>query len=245
MRKIILSLLIGSVAFAGEEFHVESGPDQVNVLELYSSEGCSSCPPKEEWLAGLRRSPGLWTKFIPVSFHVDYWNHLGWTDRYSKGEFTNRQKKYASEWKNQRIYTPEFVLNGREWLPNPGDQGFTNTSQKRSGVLKVNSKDKRNFSVIFSPTDRNKNWRLYGALLANGLNSKVERGENQGRKLQHEFVVVELMNQKMNAQNSYFSAELQFASSKSIKASSYSAVFWVTEEEMQRPVQAAGGDLKE
>jgi len=87
----------------------------VALLELFTSEGCSSCPPAETWLSGLRSAPGLWKEFVPASFHVDYWDYLGWRDPWASKIFSYRQRDYAQSWHSDSIYTPGFVLNGREW----------------------------------------------------------------------------------------------------------------------------------
>jgi Protein of unknown function (DUF1223) len=92
----------------------QSSQRQVSLLELYTSEGCSSCPPAEAWLSKLKNSQGLWDEFVPVAFHVDYWDNLGWKDRFSDEQYTERQKSYAQLWSASDIYTPEFVLNGKE-----------------------------------------------------------------------------------------------------------------------------------
>lgn len=103
-----------SPVLAGDAF--ESSERTTTLVELFTSEGCSSCPPAEKRLAALRMHPGLWTEFVPVAFHVDYWHRLGWPDRFARPEFTKRQHAYASEWRASSVYTPCFVLGGREWL---------------------------------------------------------------------------------------------------------------------------------
>src|SRR5580693_7997010 len=86
----------------------QSSNKQTSLLELYTSEGCSSCPPAETWLSRLKASPGLWGDFVPVAFHVDYWDYLGWRDPWAKSEFSNRQRAYAARWHSQSVYTPGF-----------------------------------------------------------------------------------------------------------------------------------------
>src|SRR5205814_757208 len=76
----------------------ESSDAQSSLIELFTSEGCSSCPPAEKWLSALKSSSDLWKKAVPVAFHVDYWDHLGWRDRFAKPEFTSRQQRYAAAW---------------------------------------------------------------------------------------------------------------------------------------------------
>src|SRR5437868_3719162 len=70
----------------------QSGEDQTVLLELYTSEGCSSCPPAEQWMTQLKNAPGLWKSFVPVAFHVDYWDYLGWKDVLSSPNYSQRQR---------------------------------------------------------------------------------------------------------------------------------------------------------
>ena len=84
-------------------------------MELYTSEGCSSCPSAESWLTGLKDKPGLWSDFLPIAVHVEYWDYLGWRDKWSRKQYSDRQRDYAGAWGADNIYTPEFVLNGKEW----------------------------------------------------------------------------------------------------------------------------------
>ena len=97
-----------------------STTEQTALLELYTSEGCSSCPPAEAWLSGLKESPGLWKSFVPLAFHVDYWDYLGWRDPWAARLYSDRQRAYAGRWHSESIYTPGFVLDGKEWRGWPG-----------------------------------------------------------------------------------------------------------------------------
>jgi len=93
---------------------LNSGAQQVTVIELFSSEGCSSCPPADRQLAALKNNENIFKTFVPMEFHVDYWNQLGWTDPFSNKSFSSRQRSYAREWGNGGVYTPAFVVNGNE-----------------------------------------------------------------------------------------------------------------------------------
>src|SRR5258708_5201471 len=95
-----------------EPLTFQSALEQTALLELYTSEGCSSCPPAETWLSRMKESPGLWKDFVPVAFHVDYWDYLGWRDLWATRGFSDRQRAYAGHWQSKSIYTPCFVLNG-------------------------------------------------------------------------------------------------------------------------------------
>ena len=114
VRYIILGVLAG-IATDAAPIQFQSPARQVALVELYTSEGCSSCPPAESWLSGLKEKPGLWNEFVPIAFHVDYWNYLGWRDKWSSKQYSDRQRDYAGVWGSESIYTPEFVLNGKEW----------------------------------------------------------------------------------------------------------------------------------
>jgi hypothetical protein len=112
---LMMWLSAAGYIFTAETTTFESGETQTSLIELFTSEGCSSCPPAEKWLSAFNSNPDLWKKVVPVAFHVDYWNHLGWCDRFSKPEFTLRQQQYAAGWGGDSVYTPGFVVNGREW----------------------------------------------------------------------------------------------------------------------------------
>ena len=96
-------------------FTAQSSAEKVQLLELFSSEGCSSCPPTETWMRSLRSQTGLWKSFVPLEFHVDYWNNLGWSDPYSQAEFSARQRTYAAQGKAASVYTPGVFCDGQEW----------------------------------------------------------------------------------------------------------------------------------
>src|SRR5882724_9692041 len=115
---LLLSLYMTPIAAINAQpptLTFQSSQKQTTLLELYSSEGCSSCPPAETWFSRLKESPGLWKDFVPVAFHVDYWDYLGWRDPWSSKTFTDRQHAYARAWRSDSVYTPGFVLNGKEW----------------------------------------------------------------------------------------------------------------------------------
>jgi len=113
---ILFLLIISTAAPApAQPISFKSGLKQVSLVELYTSEGCSSCPPAEDWLNRLKNSPSLWSRFVPLAFHVDYWNSPGWKDRWSSPQFSLRQSDYAQLWHAENVYTPCFVLNGGEW----------------------------------------------------------------------------------------------------------------------------------
>src|ERR1700751_3091725 len=115
MRLLVLFFLVAGMLNARAEDRVfESGPQKTHLIELFTSQGCSSCPPAEAWLSRLKNEPRLWKDFVPVAFHVDYWDRLGWRDPFAAKEWTTRQYQYSVNWKSEGVYTPGFVLDGRE-----------------------------------------------------------------------------------------------------------------------------------
>ena len=160
-----------------------------SLIELYTSEGCSSCPPAEEWFSGLLASPQLWKDFVPVAFHVDYWDNLGWKDRFASPAWTQRQHAYAARWGATTVYTPEFVLNGAEW-ERSGAAPPAGTG-KSAGSLAATISDGKTVRVQYHSAPGSAGGRkIYAALLASDVRSSVKAGENRGRSLRHDFVAL-------------------------------------------------------
>lgn len=108
-------LLVAVTAQPIQALTLQSPLERVNLMELYTSHGCSSCPPADAWLRKLESHPRLWRELIPLAFHVDYWDHLGWSDRFASPAFSNRQREHRHRGVIRSVYTPGFLLNGREW----------------------------------------------------------------------------------------------------------------------------------
>lgn len=222
---------------SAEGFHFASGPEQSALLELYTSEGCSSCPPAEAHLNQLKENAGLWKQFVPVSFHVDYWDRLGSRDRFSAPQWTQRQNGYAALWRSESVYTPAFVLNGRELRGLPGNLASPN--EQKAGPLSATSADGNHWKIEFHPaTDSASEWEAHVALLGSGLSSKIAAGENSGRNLVHEFVVLNL--QDVLLQNG--AASLTIAPPAENIPRKAVAV-WVTRRGELASLQATGGWL--
>lgn len=240
-----LSVSFGPLAQALVATEFRSTENPTHLIELFSSEGCSSCPPADSWLASLRESGQLWKTFVPIEFHVDYWNRLGWIDRLSKSAFTERQQRYASEWASSSVYTPGFVLDGSEWRPTGSFNQLEAKEPKKVGILSAKRTGRLTFEVSFDSSQGLSHLRVFGALLGNGLESKVHSGENSGSILKHEFAVLGLTQTAMKGRETHFTATIEIPSplQESI-AKSFSAAFWVTKPESQTPLQAVGGDIQ-
>jgi len=224
----------------------QSREDQTSLLELYTSEGCSSCPPAESWLSGLKGAPGLWNKFVPLAFHVDYWDYLGWRDPWASKAFSDRQRAYAELWRGDSIYTPGLVLNGQEWRSWFRQKDGPPVPGKKSGVLKVSSADREHWQVSFSPAGPGAgDYDVHAALLGNDLISDVKAGENRGRRLSHDFVVVALTTSSLKKDGDGAGGEFRFELSKESKAKRLALAVWVTRPGRLEPLQAVGGWLPE
>jgi len=195
----VLQCLLVSAASAAGTCSKSSPAYTVAVLELYSSEGCSSCPPADRLVQQLYPATGLSSEqVIPLALHVDYWDYIGWKDPYAKSWHTERQNYLsglAGSHTIHTIYTPEFFMAGQEFRPGRADL--------RDTVLNINRQPAQaHIQIQMSPASANQlklqiaaesrqNATLYTALVENGLVSKVAAGENSGTTLQHDAVVRE------------------------------------------------------
>jgi peptide-methionine (R)-S-oxide reductase len=217
---------------------ITSGPARVALLELFTSEGCSSCPPAETWLSKLAADDRLWKDVVPVAFHVDYWDHLGWTDVFANADFSERQRDYASAWNTDRIYTPGFAWNGSEWrgwfdgkaLPKPaGDGGLITASVTGDGI-----------DVSFVPAGPiGEKTFAHVALLGMGLERKVTAGENKGKVLRHDFVVLDYQRVALTAQDGASTARAAWRAPKNPAPARHAVAVWVSTERGE-PIQATG-----
>jgi hypothetical protein len=228
----------------GAPLTFRSGEKQVGLIELYTSEGCSSCPPAETWISNLKDSPDLWRQFVPMAFHVDYWNSIGWKDRWSSPDFSDRQRAYAAAWKSDTIYTPCFVLNGNEWHSWFNSRGVSSASDEIAGVLEVKSSDTNHWSAVFIPAAlQSSAYDVHAALLASGLGSDVTAGENSGRHLRHDFVVISTGQNRLVTKNGAAKGKFILDLPKGAASGALAVAVWVTSAEQLAPLQATGGWL--
>lgn len=229
---------------AAAPIYFQSSAKQVSLLELYTSEGCSSCPPAENWLNRLHDSTDLWKSVVPVAFHVDYWNYLGWKDRLSAPEFSERQRDYAQLWHSDNIYTPCFVLNGTEWHGWLLRRSVPAASGDDVGVLEVNSTDTNHWNATFVPTKPlTERVEVHAALLAGGSDSNVAAGENNGRRLHHEFAVLDLVQIGMTTRNGIAHGKFIVDASRHSSEKTVALAVWITKPGELVPIQATGGWL--
>ncbi len=214
----------------------ESGPAQVSLLELYTSEGCSSCPPAEAWLSGLSQNAALWKAVVPVAFHVDYWDNLGWKDDFSSREFTQRQRYYAASWGSGSVYTPAFVLNGAEWQT--WGRTIPGAEKLEPGKLIVLATGSQ-IKVTFSPSRSGGPYSAQIVPLKMNATSRVTAGENRGRTLTHQFIAINLVRTDLSQSGENFGGEVSCPTDKAD-----ALAVWITRSGSLTPIQATGGLLR-
>lgn len=235
-----LLLLLGSTHAIAAPVSFSSGVEQNVLVELYTSEGCSSCPPAEELLNSFRGHEDLWKYYIPLAFHVDYWDYLGWRDPYASRLFSQRQRRHAEERNVRTVYTPAFIVNGRAWR-SAWLGRYPKPDMRRTGVLKVDIEDD-NLSAWFAPRQAIKqSLDLHIALLGMGLHTDIEAGENEGRRATHDFVVVGA--KTVSADNGSWQTRLPGQHYK--KRAAEAIAVWVSRKGSLKPLQATGGMLRQ
>lgn len=226
-------LLAGRPVAASERF--VSGPRQAGLIELYTSEGCSSCPPAEAWFSSLSAQPVLWKSIVPVAFHVTFWDNDGWTDRWAKPSYTDREHAYAAAWHSSQVYTPCFVVNGAEWRP---DSGRLAWPAREGGRLTVEVQG-RDVTIRYEPPAAMAGQRFaaHAALLGMGLRTRVRGGENSGATLTHDFLALALLDAALRGDAATLRLPEPSAPGR------HALAVWITAGKALAPLQAAGGWL--
>jgi hypothetical protein len=188
VAQMLVILLIAGSALARAQCVAESTTTRPHLVELYSSEGCSSCPPAEAWLRTLHAG----AEVVPLEFHVDYWDDLGWRDRFSDARYTARQQAIAARDGGSAVYTPQLVLDGRSWAgwyrgghlaPAPATDATMTLNVTTAAGVHVRVRTNPG-SVAEAGALRN-----FLALTEDHLSTSVRAGENRGATLQHDHVV--------------------------------------------------------
>jgi hypothetical protein len=200
-RLATLALLaLTATGAAAAQCAAESGPRRVALLELYTSEGCDSCPPADRWVSGLAGRGLTPERVVTLGFHVDYWNYLGWNDPYARPEYSARQRAASHRNKARVVYTPQLLLNGADYRRGAlGDDladrlGAVNQGEPGARIrLKLTAQPEGTLAaqgnaVVTHPAQRN-GARAWLALYENNLSTEVKAGENRGKRLRHDYVV--------------------------------------------------------
>jgi hypothetical protein len=234
---LLVSVLAAATAQGGD-LVFESKAARTHLIELFTSEGCSSCPPAEAWLNNLKNEPRLWQDFVPIAFHVDYWDHLGWRDPFASKTWTERQADYSARWKSESVYTPAFVLDGVAWR----NAALPPAATETPGVLKITLSGERVLAAFKPATNAGRHYEIHLARLGFGMGGAVTAGENSGRKLVHDFVVLGLASEAMKS--GVKELRLPGASSQQPANSRSALAAWVTQAGQIEPIQAVGGWLQ-
>lgn len=216
---------------------VSSGIHQTGLVELFTSQGCSSCPPADRWLSKLKSESNLWRRVVPVAFHVTYWDYLGWRDPFAHPANDRRQKRQAEEIR-AGVYTPGMFLNRKEYrswrMP-----GSTVHLQRGTVIGTLEASEEANTVVVrFHPQQAGLLQQPVVELtyLRSGLSTPVAAGENRGRQLQHDFVAAEVVKARMRKQGQHWVATL----STRPPPDSNAVALWLVDKNGNY-IQAAGG----
>jgi hypothetical protein len=177
----LLALPLTALA-ASPACEMRSGERLTPVIELYTSEGCSSCPPADQWFSTLKGKP-----VVAQAFHVGYWDYIGWVDRFATPANSNRQRELAAINGLRSVYTPQLVRNGRDWRDYVRALDGNALARATISLQLTNATD--SFEARVTPASGVASWSAYWTVTEHGHSSRVKAGENTGATLQHDFVV--------------------------------------------------------
>lgn len=203
---VVLVIGLGINTLREPAAHIEVGQGDANeelvILELFTSQGCSSCPPAESVLSKIARDSRYMASVIPLAFHVDYWDHLGWQDPFSSTEWTERQASYREAFGGATLYTPQIVIHGQHEMVGSnenGIKGVINDLLKRKATspldIDIEQFDVGELSIDVDISIERQDTLSVGAFLLmsaiyeNIDVTEVKSGENAGRALSNNFVV--------------------------------------------------------
>ena len=237
MKYVLLLVLFLSGTTFAKSFEFSSGESQNTLIELFTSQGCNSCPPADDWLSSFKDNPKLFKEIVPMAFHVDYWDSSDWKDSFSKNDYSLRQRAHFDLGHLAQVYTPAILKNNKEIQR--GQLYSKKIAKKLVGKLSVQVFNKSAF-IVFKPSHKKKSLTVHIALLGMGFEEKIHFGENKGKRLMHDFVVLE-HKQKTNKQtkNTWV---MDLPTSK-IKAKKYAIAVWITEKNILDPIQITGAWL--
>ena len=196
----ILAFLAMSLATANAaECTARSGPNTAALVELYTSEGCDSCPPADRWFSAFASHPS--PLVVPVAFHVDYWDYLGWKDAYAEPRYTRRQQDLGRLSGARAIFTPQVVLSGRDfaWRSADSSRAFEAIQLKPARAnLEITSEGVSSARVhaTLVPGVRPGDLVVHVATTQSGIVTDVKAGENKGETLRHDFIVRDLATER-------------------------------------------------
>ena len=201
MRPRILLVIAAVAILAALTLTMHGAPPKLGpapvVVELFTSQGCSSCPPADALIHDIANDPALRGRVIPLSFHVDYWDSLGWRDPFSSSEWTQRQARYARTMHLNSAYTPQAVVNGaREFVGSNRSAmsaALEKASNEKRGEITLTARREGNSLIATIHTNAPANDDLMLAIVEDGVTTKIEHGENAGRTITNDAIVRKLV----------------------------------------------------
>jgi len=200
--RILVALLAAmiSVTQVAAECSVSSGPGTHALVELFTSEGCDSCPPADRWLSRFGAGGIEPARVIPLAFHVDYWDYLGWKDRFGDTRYSERQRALARAAGSSRVYTPQVFVAGRDFYRWRDEAALARTLEEVTrrparASIRIDSgplagrKWVSTVSVDPAPGESRSDLATFVAVVENALATRVTAGENRGETLRHDHVV--------------------------------------------------------
>jgi hypothetical protein len=249
------TLLIASMLplVSAAECVTRSGPGTAALVELYTSEGCSSCPPADRWLSHIRAVADR-GDVVPLAYHVTYWDYIGWRDPFADERHTRRQRTLAAASGARYVYTPQVVLGGRDF------RGWSSQRSAAQALEAINRQPARadielrvqpiqagkleiQANATLRPGVRAKDLALVIAATQNGLSSRVTAGENRGEKLRHDFVVRDFVEARPFASQTRAVAGATFAPRGDWKPEAMALVAFVQDVKTGEVLQALSAPL--
>ena len=216
---------------------------ETQLIEVFTSEGCSSCPPADRWLYKQGKKPGLFTSFVGIGYHVDYWNDLGWRDPFSHQSFSRRQHLYYKRKRLQSVATPTVLVDGKPFRGWRQDKPIP-TTKRSPVVLEARKLKTHHLEVRFQPKTLGQTKRFATAcLIGRTLKSKITRGENQGKTLKHDLIGLGCETSQLNQSKTAFTGRLPLTNLNRIRAPSYAFVVWISQSPKGTPLYVLSGDL--
>ena len=222
---------------------LKSKKDIPHLLELFTSEGCSSCPPADDWYVGLKKHGKAFVDYIPVAYHVDYWNYIGWTDVFSSPEISKLQRSYARIWRASTVATPSIVLNGEKWRGWRSRSLPPKNKIQGQGFLQVTLDEQGKGKVVFKGLKSGMKLTAHIAILGMGIKRHIKAGENAGRTLHHEYVALSHQTVPLSAKNQIYRQNFEYELKSPTPLKGYAIAVWIREAGSLEPLQAVGSEL--
>ncbi len=184
---LILSALLASLN--AMQLHAQTAAESPVVVELFTSQGCSSCPPADALLQQLAEQRGV----IALALHVDYWDYLGWRDEFARAAFSHRQSQYAQTWRQRTVYTPQIVIQGGNYMAgNRPDRVMREISeaQRRAPMAMIEAtRQGARASVLITPLEGARPAAVFLVRYTPEITVDIESGDNAGRKVTYVNIV--------------------------------------------------------